>query len=115
MSAASDAANARLQESIIRASRAIEDRVLEWTDACTQMLNTVAEEIESGTRMPSLDEVVHAAIVVHNQQAPAKFVCSECFHVIGDDHPMIMRSATPSPRMIHWPQCPTPPTDRTPS
>lgn len=100
-------AKARMGEAVVRASRAIEERVIEWTDACTAMLNTVADEIETGTKMPSLDEVVHAAIAVHNQQAPARFVCAECYHVIGAEAPMILREALPTPRMVHWPECPT--------
>lgn len=108
MSADINEARAKMQEATVRASAAITRKVIEWTDAVTDAMNAIADEVDAAPAMPALNEVIAAAVGLANSQPSAKLlVCGACYRVI---HGPMLNTAPQGapPRMEHYPACPTP-------
>lgn len=102
-----NAAKAALADATAHASRTIDRKIIEWTDAYTSALSAITKQIEGGVEVPDLDQAISAFIVGANQQATAKtFVCGRCFHLIEPGEPLVIERTQPTPRVIHYPSCP---------
>lgn len=99
-------ARARLSESFTRTQNAINDRMVQVTHLCADALDAIVDLLGDEPQLPDVRAVIAQAAIDANTRAPKLFVCGLCFHRI--DGPMIAQPAQPTPRLIHYPQCPTP-------
>jgi len=95
-----EAAAARLGVSFMRAQQAIQQRMIDATNAAADVLDALTDTIESDTEWPALDELIRAAIHEANVKVP-KLICATCLRTING--PMI---ATANNRVEHYPECP---------
>lgn len=101
-----DEATARLNDSYMRVQQLSRERLVMWTNVATDLLETIADAINDERQVPALGELVSKAIEEANAKPMRRFVCALCFRPI-EDSPMIMTRADPSPRVVHYPVCPT--------
>lgn len=105
MSSDANEAQARLGDAYLRAQSAIRDRTVKATNAAADVLDALSDIIEGETQWPALDKAITVAVLEANNQQPRVFVCSACYRKI--DGPMILTAASPTPRMVHYPECPS--------
>lgn len=98
-------AQARLSMSIMRVQSDIRDRLVAETNMCADALDAIVDLLGDAPELPDVRAVIAQAVIDANTRAPKLFVCGICFHRI--DGPMIAQPAQPTPRLIHYPQCPT--------
>lgn len=109
MSADVNEAKARLGDAVVNCQRVIEAKIIEWTDATTSALNAITRQIEGGVEIPDLDQAVSSFIVGSNVEHTDKaFICGRCFHKIEPGEPMVSERTQPTPRVVHYPDCPRP-------
>lgn len=105
MSVEVNTAQAELSDAIMRVQNAIRDRMVESTKAATEALTALAAVIEGETSWPPIDAAITAAVADANHQTARVYVCANCYRRI--EGPMILEQAQPSPRMVHYPACPS--------